>query len=266
MIRRDKTNYTIQAVSNALDVLEQFGGGTDELGITDLSNRLKLHKNNVFRLLATLEARGYIEQNKATENYRLGVRCLSLGQRFLSQTGLLRQAKPVMSQVATTARETSYVTVLQNFAAVPLERVEAPQAVRLNLRIGDPLSLHSTAAGKIHLAFGDESVRASLPDPLPKITEKTIIDPQQLAQQIKKVSDNGYAVDIGENIEDVRSVAVPIRDYTRIVVGSLAVAGPAYRLTQERIDKEIVPIMLKAGRDLSARLGYEPDEPEVRPG
>src|SRR5579875_482868 len=56
MVRRDKANYLIQSVAHALDVLEQFSGEQDELGVTELSRRLKLHKNNVFRLLATLEA------------------------------------------------------------------------------------------------------------------------------------------------------------------------------------------------------------------
>ena len=56
MVRRNKTNYVIQSVAHALDVLEQFFGEVDELGVTELSKRLKLHKNNVFRLLATLEA------------------------------------------------------------------------------------------------------------------------------------------------------------------------------------------------------------------
>ena len=68
MVRREKANYVIQSVSHALDVLEQFYANVDEIGVTELSKRLKLHKNNVFRLLATLEARGYIEQNRISEN------------------------------------------------------------------------------------------------------------------------------------------------------------------------------------------------------
>ena len=101
MVRREKSNYVIQSVAHALDVLEQFSGDTDELGVTDLSKRLKLHKNNVFRLLATLESRGYIEQNKATENYRLGLRCLQMGQTYVEQMGLLRQAQPIMEALMT---------------------------------------------------------------------------------------------------------------------------------------------------------------------
>src|SRR5246127_1384292 len=109
MVRRDKTNYVIQSVAHALDVLEQFRGELDELGVTELSKRLKLHKNNVFRLLATLESRGYIEQNKATENYRLGIRCLQLGQTYVQQMGLLRQARPIMADLARQVRETTYL-------------------------------------------------------------------------------------------------------------------------------------------------------------
>src|SRR5215510_1203186 len=96
MVRREKSNYVIQSVAHALDVLEQFAGEAEELGVTDLSKRLKLHKNNVFRLLATLESRGYIEQNRATENYRLGIRCLQLGQSYVQHMGLLRQARPLV--------------------------------------------------------------------------------------------------------------------------------------------------------------------------
>src|SRR3972149_10446582 len=96
MVRREKSNYVIQSVSHSLDVLEQFYGSADEIGVTELSKRLKLHKNNVFRLLATLESRGYMEQNKVTENYRLGLKTLELGQTFVKQMGLLRQSRPVL--------------------------------------------------------------------------------------------------------------------------------------------------------------------------
>jgi hypothetical protein len=113
MVRREKTNYVIQSVAHALDVLEQFVGDTEELGVTDLSKRLKLHKNNVFRLLATLESRGYIEQNKSTENYRLGIRCLQLGQSYVQHMGLLRQARPIMSELLRQIKETTYVAVFR---------------------------------------------------------------------------------------------------------------------------------------------------------
>jgi len=257
-MRREKSNYIIQSVAHSLDVLEQFLGEADELGVTELSKRLKLHKNNVFRLLATLESRGYIEQNRATENYRLGIRCLQLGQSYVQHMGLLRQARPIIVELVRHARETSYVSVLRRGAIVPVDAVEADRPVRVTSPLGEALPLHCTAAGKAFLAFEpDDDQRALLPDNLQRFTDRTVIERQALQQQLRQVAQSGYAVDLGEHMEDVRAVAAPIRDYTRTVVGTLAVAGPSYRLQAERIEKELAPLVVKAGRELSNRLGFD---------
>ncbi len=257
-MRREKTNYIIQSVSHALDVLEQFSGEHDELGVTELSKRLKLHKNNVFRLLATLESRGYIEQNKATENYRLGIRCLQLGQTYVSQMGLLRQARPIIESLSRDANETAFVSVLRKACVVPLDAAEAPNPVRLTARVGEDLPLHCTAAGKVQLAFlADAHLREALTAGLARFTDRTIVETAALQQQLKRVAEAGYAVELGEHIIDVHSIAVPIRDYTRNVVGSLAVSGPAHRMGAERMEKVIAPLMRTAGLELSHRLGFK---------
>ncbi len=258
MVRRDKTNYIIQSVAHALDVLEQYFGDLDELGVTELSKRLKLHKNNVFRLLATLEARGYIEQNRTSENYRLGVKCLHLGRRYIHHMGLVRQARPILNDVAKRCSESAFVAILRRDGIVPLEAAEPEgRAVKITTPIGEALPLHCTAAGKAQLAFDpEEQVKAMLPEQLPRHTDRTIVDRAVLLEQLRNVVRDGYSVDSGEYFEDVASVAVPIRDYTRSVVGSLGVAGPAYRVTHERIGTEIAPLILEAGRELSHRLGY----------
>jgi len=258
MVRREKSNYIIQSVSHALDVLEQFAGEAEELGVTDLSKRLKLHKNNVFRLLATLESRGYIEQNRATENYRLGIRCLQLGQSYVQHMGLLRQARPIMAELSKQIRETTYLAVLRRGFIVPVEVIEADRAVRILPPLGETLPLHSTAAGKAYLAFApEEDVRTLVPDSLQRHTEKTIVERSALLQQLKSVGSSSYAVDMGEYLEDVRSVASPVRDYARAVVGVLAVAAPSSRLSVERIDKEVAPAVVKAALELSSRLGFD---------
>jgi DNA-binding IclR family transcriptional regulator len=258
MVRRDKTNYVIQSVAHALDVLEQFFGDTDELGVTELSKRLKLHKNNVFRLLATLEARGYIEQNRTTENYRLGIKCLHLGRRYIHHMGLVRQARPILAELARNCRETAYVSIVRKDGVVPLEAHEAEdRSVRITPPIGQTLPLYCTAAGKVHLAFdSEEQLKSALPDLMRRFTPRTIIDRAELLAQLEGVAREGYAVDSAEFTEEVTSVAVPIRDYTRTVVGSIALAGPSYRLLPERISAELAPALLNAGRDLSHRLGF----------
>ena len=257
MVRREKSNYVIQSVSHALDVLEQFHGNVDEIGVTELSKRLKLHKNNVFRLLATLEARGYIEQNKITENYRLGLRCLQLGQTFIHQMGLLLQSRSILEDLCKTTRESAYVAIRKGNAIIPLDFVEAARPVRVVSFLGTALPSHCTASGKVFLVFEAEGTPGqNLPERLESHTDRTILDRNALREQMKIIGESGYAVERGEFAEDVNAVAVPIRDYTRSLVGSLAVVGPAHRFSDEAVNSDIAPVLLRAGAELSKRLGF----------
>ncbi|MFA5514697.1 MAG: IclR family transcriptional regulator [Desulfuromonadales bacterium] len=258
MAKKEKAEYIIQAVSHALDLLEQFHGDVDEMGVTELSKRLKLHKNNVFRLLATLESRGYIEQNKATENYRLGLKSLELGQTFIKQMGLLRQAKPILERLVGHCKETSYVAIFKEGFVVYLDVVETDLTVRVVSRVGSRLPAYCTAAGKIHLAFmSDEEVDAILPSgELKAYTPNTISDREVLRQELRQIAEQGFSIDNEELDPGVRCVAGPIRDYTRRIVGAVSVSGPSMRFSDERIEKELIPLVIQAAEDLSTRLGF----------
>jgi DNA-binding IclR family transcriptional regulator len=258
MAKKDKSEYIIQAVSHALDLLEQFHGEVDELGVTELSKRLKLHKNNVFRLLATLESRGYIEQNRATENYRLGLKSLELGQTFIKQMGLLRQAKPILEKMVKECNETSYVAIFKEGYIVYLDVVETDLTVRVVSRVGSRLPAHCTAAGKIHLAFmSDEEIDALLPSrELKGYTPNSVTDREKLRKELRQVAETGVAIDNEELDPGVRCVAAPIRDYTRRIVGALSISGPSMRFSDERIEKELTPLIKQSAEELSTRLGY----------
>lgn len=258
MAKKEKGYYTIQSVAHALDILEQYQGDVDELGVTELGNRLKLHKNNVFRLLATLEVRGYIEQNKATEKYRLGLKSLELGQAFLKHMGLLRQARPILKGLVDSCNETAYVSIIRDRMAVYLDAVESNQTVRVVSRVGHRIPVYCTAAGKVQIAFeSEEELDRILPKELTKYTDNTLTDRKKLIEHLKEVTRKGYAIDNEEYDPGVKCVGVPVRDYTKRVVGGLSISGPAYRLTPARIEKELVPLMLKAGHELSSKLGFE---------
>ncbi|OEU53236.1 MAG: IclR family transcriptional regulator [Desulfuromonadales bacterium C00003096] len=259
MARKEKSEYMIQAVSHALDLLEQFhGDDVDELGVTELSKRLKLHKNNVFRLLATLESRGYIEQNKATENYRLGLKSLELGQTFIKKMGLLHQARPVLEELVDESNETAYVAIFKDGYIVYLDVVETRLTVRVVSRVGTRLPSYCTAAGKVHLAYmSDEELESFLPEQgLEAYTPHSITDRDALKKDLTKVAEQGYAFDIEELDIGVRCVAAPIRDYTRRIVGALSISGPATRFSDERLEKELVPLVTRASEELSTRLGF----------
>ncbi|MEE8450187.1 MAG: IclR family transcriptional regulator [Thermodesulfobacteriota bacterium] len=258
MTKKSKEDYKIQSVAHALDILEEFQGDVDELGVTELSNRLKLHKNNVFRLLATLDCRGYVEQNRLTEKYRLGLKSLELGQTFLRQMGLLRQARPVLKEIVDTCNETAYVSVIRDGFVVYLDAVESNQTVRVVSKVGHRLPVYCSAVGKAQIAFdSQEDAERYLPKEMVRYTSNTITDKRKFLDHLREVQQRGYAVDNEEYDPGVKCVGVPIRDYTRRVVGALSVSGPAYRLTSTRVEKEIGPLLAKSGHELSLKLGHE---------
>jgi DNA-binding IclR family transcriptional regulator len=257
MVRRDKSNYIIQSVAHALDVLEEFRGDTDELGVTELSKKLKLHKNNVFRILATLQSRSYIEQNRSNDNYRLGIKCLELGQTFIRQRGLLKQAKPILQDLAATTGETSYISIIRGNEVVYLDAVETSSTVRVVSRVGLHMPVHATAAGKALVAFeSDEELQKRFSGDLPQYTKGTMTRPEDLMKDLHEIRERGYATDYEEFEEGLRCIGAPVRDYTRKVVGAISVSGPANRLPDDKIAQKIGPEVDRAARAISARLGF----------
>src|SRR5512140_1994431 len=207
--KREKGNYTIQSVSHALDILESFTRTEDELGVTELAKRLSLHKNNVFRLLATLEHRGYIEQNKETESYRLGPKTLQLGSIFIEQRECRRQARPILENLMAASGETAVVAVLRANKVIYMDSVETDRTVRAVSRIGAMLPAHCTAVGKSQLAaLSPLEIERLYPDPvLTALTDKSIKTRDLLLSELKRVAEKGYAVENEECDLEVRSVA-----------------------------------------------------------
>jgi IclR family KDG regulon transcriptional repressor len=258
MAKREKESYVIQSVTNALNLLDQFKADRDELGVTELSKRLTLHKNNVFRLLATLEAKGYIEQNKATENYRLGVKSLELGQTFIKQLGLVRQAKPFLREIVEKCNEMAYVGTIRQNSVVYLDVEEANQVVKVVNRVGWRLPIHCTAIGKAQIAHASEEEleKLGILNHMERFTPNTIVDKVEFIKHIKEVAKQGYAVDNEEHNLGVRCVGVPLKDYTGRVVGGISVSGPSFRMTDAVLKRKIIPVVKEAGRNVSKRLGF----------
>jgi IclR family KDG regulon transcriptional repressor len=259
VMKREKANYTIQSVSHALDILESFSRTEDELGVTELSKRLALHKNNVFRLLATLENRGYIEQNRATEHYRLGPKTLQIGSIFVEQRECRRQARPVLEDLAAGSGETAVVAVLRGNKVVYMDGVETDRTVRAVSRIGAIFPAFCTAVGKIQLAHLPASdIERLYPElALSALTEGGIKTRDALQDELRLAAQRGYALENEETEADVRGIAVPVKDFSKKVVAAIGIMAPANRLTDERLEKGgIIRLLQESGRSLSTKLGF----------
>lgn len=257
--RKDKSVYVVQSVDRALDILEAFNYSKEELGVTELSHKLNLHKNNVFRLLATLEVRGYIEQDSKNGNYRLGIKTFEVANVFLHHLGLRRQARPILEELVGRCDETAYLAVTDGSEVVYVLMHETSQTVRIAPRLGQRLPAYCTASGKVQLAYesADRIAHLFREHPFRKYTDHTIDSLDSLLEHLREVARLGFAVDDEEHEYGVRCVAAPVRDYSHRVVAGVGLSGPVSRFSLERIEKALVPLVKEAATKVSRRLGHE---------
>jgi IclR family KDG regulon transcriptional repressor len=261
-MRRSKSSYVIQAVANGFRLLEEFGGADSELGVTELSNRVGLHKNNVFRLLATLEQQGYVEQCAQTERYRLGRACLTLGQAFAATRSLSRFARPLLVKLADETNESAHLGVLSGHDVVHLDGEQPGQLVATTLRTGQKLAAHCTALGKVLLAgksaaalaqLDKERVRAGR---LAAHTPATIVDRDKFFEHLRTVASQGWALDLEECAPGLCCVAAPVHDASGAVIAALSVSAPVFRVTESRTHEYVMPRVIAAANELSQRMGH----------
>ncbi|MGC8753974.1 MAG: IclR family transcriptional regulator [Thermosulfidibacteraceae bacterium] len=246
----------VKAVEHALQVLISYSE-REELGVTELSNKLGLHKNNVFRLLATLEQMGYIRQNPRTEAYRLGPKIFELSVVFKYQMGLIKVARPYLEDVWSRFNETTYLGILRDIYAIYIDCIETTNTIRVVPRIGKQLPAYATAIGKAQLAYlsSGEIERLFRDRKLVKFTPNTKTDLKEIENELARVKELGYAIDYEEYQLEVRCVGAPIRDYTGRVIAAISVSGPSYRFPDDRLGL-MGEMIREVANEISKALGF----------
>jgi DNA-binding IclR family transcriptional regulator len=244
-----------QTVLKALDTLECLADADESLTAHQVAREIGLSRTTAYRLLSTLATRGYVASDN-NGRYQLGLNLLHLSRTLLDHLELPALAKPILREASRLSNETIFLGIRDGTEALYIDKVESHQPVRLCSIAGTRNPLYSTSLGKAILAFLPKEEYIRLIDAL-ILTERTIntiTDRAILAEQLRLVRDRGYAIDDIENEEGVRCVGAPIFDHERCVVAGISIAGPAYRLSLDRL-MQLVPVVMSAANAISAKLG-----------
>jgi DNA-binding IclR family transcriptional regulator len=255
-IRPVSPRYRIQAIERAVSILNAFSMDDPELGVTELADRLGLHKSTVHRFMVNLDAAGLVERTARTGRYRLGLHVFELGALVMQQMNLWDEALPFLEGLVHDTGETGHLAVLDGGEAIYIERVEARRALRVPSAIGRGYPAHATNLGKVLLAdLSRERVEAIIAERgLAAYTPQTITDPVELEADLELIRRRGYAVDNEEYDDGLRCIGAPVRDHSGHVVAALGIGGPVTRITPERVE-ELGGLVMTAARGLSRRLG-----------
>jgi DNA-binding IclR family transcriptional regulator len=219
--------------------------------MTQISERVGINKSTVHRLLATLETKRFVDRDPATGVYRPGLRLLQMAFLTLEHNDLRRIASPFLRDLCDQHRENVNLAILDDTEVIYLDAIESPQRVKLAAAPGERLPAFCTASGKAILAFLPEDVvKSILERGMPKRTSTTVVTPEAFFQDVLQIREQGFAISKQEYEDGINAVAAPICNHP---IASISIAGPAYRLTWERM-LEIGPHLVAAANKIAAEV------------
>jgi len=256
--------YQINSLQRGLDLLNLFAGVETTLNFAQIAELSGLPPSTLHRFLVNLQSAGYLSSDERG-NYRLGLRCVFLGQAAIGSLDVRLMGRPYLQELNRQTRETIHLTVRNGSAAVHVDKIDSPEQLRIHSRIGSSVPLHCTGVGKVLLAYLPAAEQAALLAglELKRFTVHTVGSQQQLQAELERVRKNGYACEFEEHEPHVRCIAAPIWDSGGAIHASLSVTGPAVRMTLARL-RELAPLVQQAGLAISQELGFR-TSPQLLP-
>lgn len=254
---KKREEYHVRAVQRALQILDCFSDQEPYLGVSEISQKLKIHKSTVHALLITMEDEGFVAKDEAKNKYLLTYKLFKLGNIVSEHISIKSVAVPYMTALCKQTNESVALNVREDGKRLVLAVVENPQPVRLFVRAGQQLALHSSAAGKVLLAaMQPDQIDAVIErEGLARVTPNTITDREALLRELTLVRERGYALCNGEGYWEAGSVGAPVFDHSNNVVASLTIYGPLQNYQGERLERFIADTKATAAK-ISGVLGY----------
>lgn len=247
------------SLEKAMDIMEAVGAAPHGLSQADLAARLALPRTTLYRLLATLVARGMLRRDATRRVYGLGPLCFEMARSAYAAPDLSAAASMELRALRDLTGETSYLATLDGLEMLSLERCDGAHSQRSHSALGQRKPLHCTSQGKAVLSVLDDATRDQLlrDISLKAVTPRSITDRRRLLSELKITAARGWSVDDEEIVLGVRCVGAPIVDAAGKVRGAISVAGPAFRMTMERV-QGLGPEVADAARRIGAQLPSSP--------
>lgn len=224
-----------KSILRTLLILEQFSSSS-ELGIKELSIGTGLPASTVQRIVNTLELKNYLMQNPKNDRYRLGIALYNISKSYAENFDWIDSAKVHMENMVEKHKENVNLAVLQGQKVVYLTKVESPNILRPNFKVGVKYPVFCTSLGKCIMAYQPvELVDTLLSSPIEGCTENSITDPEKIRLELSKIRKQGYATEDEEFQEGLFCISAPIRGFKGRVLAAISTTIPKYRLEMDKV-------------------------------
>jgi DNA-binding IclR family transcriptional regulator len=248
------SGFSTPSLDRALGVLECLGKHSEGLGISELAAEMGLSLNFVYRVTQSLTVHGYLQRD-ADKRFRVGAKLVSLCQPVTDDVPLTEAVMPALRWLSGQTGEAAHVGIIAGAEGLVLERVIGRALIKFYVERGSRFPLHTSAPGKVMLAFTPEKERETIIGQMKfeRFQPWTIGTREEFAECLETVRAQGYATDAGEHLEGHHCLGAPIFDAEGIAVASLWITGPSQRLSEDLMLK-VSPAARRAGEMASAAL------------
>jgi len=256
-LKDSKPAGLIQSVDRAMQIMQLLSEcGTQT--VTEISQKLNVHKSTASRLLATLEQHGMVEQYQNRGAYRLGLALVGFTNSVLKDYNILDYTRPICEKLGRETDETVNVAIIVGKNVINIDQVTGSGSIASVNWIGKHTPIHATSSGKSIIAYMPVEKREKfIQTDLKRFTEHTLVDPEKFRDALNVVRKQGFAITIHEFEMGLTGVAAPIFDSVGNVEASISVSAPTFR-AEGNIAYQIAAKVKQAADEVSQRIGYRP--------
>ncbi|HML38556.1 MAG TPA: IclR family transcriptional regulator [Bacillota bacterium] len=253
----EKSNQ-VKSVAKAFMIMDELDRA-GELSLGDLSERLLMNKATVHRLVNTVKAAGFVNQDPETKKYSNSLKLLAMGNHVMGKLGVKEIARPYMEELSVKTGETVNLGSIVDGRILYIDKLESSSTIKVDLSVGVTVPSFCSAMGKAILAYLPESELAEALNSIEfvKYSRHSIADKAALTDELAKIREKGFAVDDEEYIEGLICFGAPILDFEGRPIAAISICCPKYRYDPKRHLALYTDLVTDAGRKISTMMGYK---------
>jgi DNA-binding IclR family transcriptional regulator len=248
----------IQLIERVFDILEYLSLNSEPKGPTQIAQEVGLNKSTVYRLLTSLQQRGYVEKSETGGTYQIGVKLVEVASNHINNLELQTEARPILNEMQTELGLVVHLGILDGPEVVYVEKMDISPDIRGYTQIGMRVPAQCSSLGKCILAqmSGEQLDYIMSACNFESYTANTITNLPDFKAHLRQVRQQGWAMDNEEYIVGHRCVGAPIYDYRGEIIAAISASGPTSLFPDEQIE-QVAKRVQTAAETVSRRLCYQ---------
>jgi DNA-binding IclR family transcriptional regulator len=248
-----RSAYFAPALEKGLDVLELLAGEPEGLTQSQIAQRCNRSLQEVYRMVVSLERRGYITRRPEGDVFRLTMKLYDLAMTFPPIARLTDAAPPVLRRLSLEVEQSILLSVIDGASIRSIAHVDSPAPIGFRIRPGVARPVAGTASGRVLLAFQAPATRKWIFEAMAQngVSAGAL---KRVRKRVEAIAQAGYELICGETFEGITDVSFPVLDRKHDVLAALTM--PFLRSVADKVDiQRAGAAQFEAATELSAMFG-----------